>query len=446
MISSTGLTRLRLGVILDVVYNHLGPTGNYLGQYSNDYFSPRHRTDWGDGINYDGENCQAVREFFSSNAGYWIDEFHFDGLRLDAVHAIVDDSPDHIVNLVARQVRGAARGRGTLVVAEDEFQDMRRLTSGEGGEHLDAAWNDDFHHAARVAMTGHNEYYYGDYRGTPQELISAVKWGYLYQGQWNHRQRKFRGFPALDVDGSRFVIFLQNHDQVGNTPLGRRIHELTSPGRFRALTALMLLAPGTPLLFMGQEFASSSPFLFFADHEAGLRDLVREGRHDFMRHFRRLAGSDAEVCLADPGDPETFEQSKLDLSESRRNTAVYELHRDLLRLRREDPVFAAQRADRVHGSVLAAEVFLLRFLGSAGDDRLLLVNLGRDLDWQPATDPLLVPPLGRQWRLSWSSEDPRYGGPGSGLLDRQSWCIPGHAALVLAAEPAEPESVKISGS
>ena len=225
---------LGLGVILDVVYNHLGPTGNYLGQYSDDYFSSRHRTDWGDGINFDGENSGPVREFFSSNAGYWIDEFHFDGLRLDAVHAIVDDSAEHIVNAVARRVRAAARGRSTVVVAEDEFQDARRLSHGGGGENLDAAWNDDFHHAARVAMTGHNEYYFGDYRGTPQELISAAKWGYLYQGQWNVRQKKFRGLPALDVDGSRFVIFLQNHDQVGYTPQGRRLHDLTSPGRHRA--------------------------------------------------------------------------------------------------------------------------------------------------------------------------------------------------------------------
>ncbi len=431
---------LRLGVILDVVYNHLGPTGNYLGQYSNDYFSSRHHTDWGDGINYDGENREAVREFFSTNAGYWIDEFHFDGLRLDAVHAIVDDSPDHIVNLVARRVRAAARGRATLVVAEDEFQDTRRLSSGRGGEHLDAAWNDDFHHAARVAMTGHNEYYYGDYHGTPQELISATKWGYLYQGQWNYRQQKFRGFPALDVDASRFVIFLQNHDQVGNTPLGRRVHELTSPGRYRALTTLMLLAPGTPLLFMGQEFGASSPFLFFADHEPHLRALVREGRESFMRHFRRLAGDDEQACFADPGDPATFERSKLDLSEARRNTATCALHRDLLRLRREDAVFAAQRADRVHGAVLAPETLLLRFLGPSGDDRLLLLNLGRDLDWRPATEPLLVPPSGQQWRLVWSSEDPRYGGSGSGLFDPQTWCIPGHAALVFSPEPAPQEA------
>ena len=276
-----------LGVILDVVYNHFGPTGNYLGQFSADYVSPRHPTDWGEAINFDDKNSGPVREFFIANAGYWIDEFHVDGLRLDAVQAIFDDSPDPIVAALTRRVREAAAGRKTLVIAEDEFQDTRRLRGEEQpAGRLDAAWNDDFHHAARVAMTGHNEYYYGDYHGTPQELISAVKWGYLYQGQWNVRQARHRGWPALDLEALRFVIFLQNHDQVGNSPQGRRCHELTSPGRHRALTALLLLAPGTPLLFQGQEFSASSPFLYFADHEAELGARVREGRHEGLRQFR----------------------------------------------------------------------------------------------------------------------------------------------------------------
>jgi maltooligosyltrehalose trehalohydrolase len=427
---------LGLGVMLDVVYNHFGPQGNYLSEFSSDYVSGRHHTDWGDGIHFDGENCAPVREFFLANAGYWIDEFHIDGLRLDAVHAIVDDSEDHIVAAIARRVAESAGGRGTLVVAEDEFQDSRRLRGGPHGRHLDAAWNDDFHHAARVAMTGHNEYYYGDYQGTPQELISAIKWGYLYQGQWNARQQRSRGRPALDVDAARFVIFLQNHDQVGNTPLGRRCHELTSPGRYRAMTALWALAPGTPLVFQGQEFAASSPFFYFADHETDLAALVREGRHAGLKQFRRQAGPDAAGCLADPCDPQTFLASKLDASERFRQAGIYDLHRDLFRLRREDAVFSAQRGDRIHGAVLAPEAFFLRYLGESGDDRLLLINLGRDLEYVPAADPLLAPPADAQWRLVWSSEDPRYGGSGTGMLDARSWYIPGHTAIVLGPQPA----------
>ncbi len=329
--------RAGLGVMLDVVYNHFGPVGNYLGQFSSDYLSAKHHTDWGTAINYDGENCGPVRELVICNAGYWVDEFHCDGLRLDAVQAIVDDSADSILAALARQVQQVAGKRKTLVIAENEFQNCRLLRRPEeGGDGLDAAWNDDFHHTARVAMTGHNEHYYSDYQGTPQELLSAVKWGYLYQGQWNARQQRHRGTPAFGIDAARFVIFLQNHDQVGNSPQGC-CHELTSPGRHRALTTLLALAPGTPLLFQGQEFSASAPFLYFADHDAELNALVREGRHNELKNFRRLAGSDTVHLLADPGDPATFERCKLDFSEREKNAAVLALHRDLFRLRPRIP-------------------------------------------------------------------------------------------------------------
>ena len=328
-----------LGVILDVVFNHFGPSGNYWGQFSAHYASHRHRTAWGDAINFDGENSGPVREFFIANAGYWIDEFHVDGLRLDAVDAIRDDSSDHILAAVARRVREAAGVRKTLLFAEDEFQDSRRLRGpDQNGHGLDAAWNDDFHHAARVAMTGLCKDYYGDYRGTPQELISAVKWGYLYQGQWNSRQSRNRGWPAFDLDAQKFVIFLQNHDQVANSLRGHRCHELTSPGRHRA-SALWALAPGTPLLFQGQEFSASSPFLYFADHEAELGQAVSAGRLKDIRRFCVLDESDVKH-FADPGELETFRRSKLDLRKHERHSEAYALHRDLLRLRREDPVFS----------------------------------------------------------------------------------------------------------
>jgi maltooligosyltrehalose trehalohydrolase len=424
--------RLGLGVILDVVYNHFGPTGNYLAQFSDHYTSRKHKTDWGEAINFDADDNGPVREFFVANAGYWIDEFHIDGLRLDAIHAIVDDSQDHIVAAITRRVREVAAGRKTLVVVENELQQPHLLRSiDRGGYGVDAAWTDDFHHSARVAMTGHAEYYYSDYQGSPQELISAVKWGFLYQGQWNARQQRHRGGPAFDLDAEQFVIFLQNHDQIGNSAQGRRAQELTSPSRYRAMTALLLLAPQTPLLFQGQEFFATAPFLFFADHHVDLAKLVREGRQEALRQFRSLSGPDVEDFLADPCDPDTFERSKIDWRERDLHHEALALHRDLLRLRCEDRVFAAQRADRVFGAAIGPEAFVLRFFGDADNDRLLLVNLGRDLEYTPITEPLMVRPNGGDWRVVWSSEDPRYGGSGTGLLDIKRWYLPGHAALVL---------------
>ncbi len=433
--------RLNVGVILDVVFNHFGPTGNYLGQFSDHYTSKKHHTDWGHGINFDSHDCAPVREFFIANAGYWIDEFHVDGLRLDAVQAIVDDSPDHILAAITRRVREMGAGRKTLVIAENEFQQTHLLRSvDKGGYGLDGAWNDDFHHSARVAMTGHSEYYYGDYHGTPQELVSAVKWGYLYQGQWNVRQQHHRGASTKGLAAEQFVTFLQNHDQIGNSARGKRCHELTSPGRHRALTALWLLAPGTPMFFQGQEFSASAPFLYFADHEVELGKLVRHGRQESLRQFRSLSGPDVEKYLIDPCAPATYEMCKLDWAERDWNLEAYALHYDLLRLRREDATFAVQSAERMYGAVLGPEAFALRFNGAGDDDRLLMVNLGPDLEWTPPTEPLLAPVEGHDWAVLWSSEDPRYGGSGSGVLDSKHWYFPGHAALVLCRAPLQKKS------
>jgi maltooligosyltrehalose trehalohydrolase len=428
--------RLGLAVILDVVYNHIGPDGNYLSQFSKDYFTDRHKTDWGPAINYDGPSSGPVREFFVSNGAYWIDEFHFDGLRLDATQSIVDESRDHVLAELARRTRAAAAGRSIVLIAENEAQDSRLARSPEkGGYGLDAQWNDDYHHTARVAMTGRNEAYYFDYRGTPQEFISALKYGYLYQGQRYAHQNKRRGTPGLDLDPAAFVVFLQNHDQVSNSGLGWRIQELTSPGRLRALTALTLLAPGTPLLFQGQEFASSRPFLFFAHHKPELARLVRKGRGEFMAQFPSMNAADIRALLPDPADPATFERCKLDWSERERHAPIYALHRDLIRLRRTDPVFRLQRKGGIDGAVLGEQAFALRYLGDGGDDRLLLVNLGRTLDLAVVPEPLLAPPEGRSWHLLWSSEDIRYG-TGTALMPENAegkWILQGECAVVLAA-------------
>ncbi|MHB1162476.1 MAG: malto-oligosyltrehalose trehalohydrolase [Chloroflexota bacterium] len=427
-----------LGVILDVVYNHLGPEGNYLPHFSADYFTDRYSNEWGDAINFDGPNSGPVREFFVANAGHWIDEYHLDGLRLDATQTIYDGSPEHVLAAIGRRAREAARGRSILLVAENEPQQVRLVrTLEQGGYGLDGLWNDDFHHSALVAVTGRNEAYYTGYLGTPQELISAIKYGYLYQGQRYRWQGKRRGSPTFGLKPATFVVFVQNHDQIANSAAGLRIHQLTSPGRYRAVTALTLLAPGTPMLFQGQEFAASSPFLYFADHPPELARLVRRGRAESVAQFPSVADPAIQERLALPDDPRTFERSKLDLSERESHAEAYAMHRDLLRLRREDPVFRSQGAGGVDGAVLGPEAFVLRFFGEDGDDRLLLVNLGRDLALDPAPEPLLAPPEGVDWEVYWSSEDPRYGGLGTVQPTREgAWQLPGHAAIVLKPSAA----------
>jgi maltooligosyltrehalose trehalohydrolase len=427
---------LGLGVILDVVYNHLGADGNFLAQFSPEYFTDRYTTDWGPAINYEDEHAGPVREFFLANAGYWIEEFHFDGLRLDATQNIYDTSVDHILAAIGRRVRHAAHGRATLLVAENEPQHTNLVRPPErGGYGLDALWNDDFHHSAMVALSGRREAYYTDYLGTPQEFISALKWGYLYQGQRYMWQQKRRGTPSLDLTPAVFVNFLQNHDQIANSGRGLRAHLLTSPGRYKALTALLLLGPGTPMLFQGQEFAASSPFFFFADCTGELAQLTRQGRVAFLSQFPSLAQPDMQVRLSDPTDPETFACSKLDLAERQHHAEMYALHRDLLGLRRTDLVFRSQRRGGMDGAVLGAEAFVLRFFGAHGDDRLLVVNLGHALHLNPAPEPLLAPLEGMDWAILWSTEDPCYGGCGTAPLeDEENWYLPGHAAVVLRPE------------
>jgi len=428
---------LGLGVILDVVYNHLGPSGNYLKQFAERYFTDRYENEWGDAINYDGDDAGPVREFFVSNATCWIEEFHFDGFRLDATQSVHDKSKEHVLAELTRRAREAAGRRSIIIVAENEPQHAKLVRSPEkGGYGMDALWNDDLHHTACVALTGRNEAYYTDYKGSPQELLSVVKWGYLYQGQRYAWQKKRRGTPALDLSPSTFVTFIQNHDQIANSGRGQRIHALTSPGRHRAMTALLLLAPGTPMFFQGQEFSTSSPFLYFADHEPDLAKLVREGRGEFLAQFPSLATADMKACMADPGDVTTFERCKLDWSERDRNEEVVNLHKDLLRLRREDPVFRAQKPRGVDGAVISDEALVLRFFGEAGDDRLLFVNLGIELAWIPAPEPLVAAPEGTRWEKLWSTESPRYGGCGAAAVETdEGFHIPGHAAVVVAPKP-----------
>jgi maltooligosyltrehalose trehalohydrolase len=428
---------LGLAVILDVVYNHFGPDGNYLREFTGDYFSKRYKNEWGDPINFDADNCHGVRDFFTSNARYWVEEFHLDGLRLDATQQIFDPSDKHILQKLTTAVREVAIERQTYIVAENESQETRLVRgSKEGGFGMDALWNDDFHHAALVALTGRNEAYYTDYHGNPQEFISTAKWGFLYQGQRYTWQKARRGQPALDLEPSNFVSFIENHDQVANSARGQRLHSQTSPGRYRAMTALLLLGPATPMLFQGQEFGASSPFVYFADHHPELARMVRDGRREFLSQFKSLVEFDAFNRVPDPHLPETFARCKLNAKERHANEQVIALHRDLLRLRREDPAFRAPRRRGVDGAVLGADAFVLRFFVEGGADRLLVVNLGREWKLNEAPEPLLAPPENATWKMLWSSEDWHYGGSGHAALesDEDNWRIPGEAAVVLAPD------------
>ncbi len=332
-----------------------------------------------------------------------------------------------------------AGGRATIVVGENEPQDVKLIRPPEqGGYGLDALWNDDLHHSAMVRMTGRSEAYYTDYRGAPQEFISAAKYGYLYHGQWYNWQHQRRGTPGFGLPPHAFVNFTQNHDQIANSARGQRAHELTSPGLWKAMTALILLAPGTPMLFQGQEFASSSPFLYFADHNEEIAPLVRQGRRKFLAQFRSLALPAMWPCFAPPEERQTFERCKLDRAEREVHREARALHCDLIRLRRGEEAFQRQEHGAVDGAVLGPDAFVLRFFAASGDDRLLLVNFGNDLHYSPAPEPLLAPPedkewpQGMEWDVQWSSEDPRYGGCGVPQADTvENWKIPGQAAVVL---------------
>lgn len=420
---------LGVGVILDVVYNHLGPDGNYLADFSPDYFTDRYKNDWGQAINFEGP--QPARAFFVENAAYWIREFHLDGLRLDATQDIHDASTEHVLVAIARSVRAAAGDRRTYVIAENEPQDTRLVRRPEaGGFGLDALWNDDYHHCTVVALTGRREAYYTDYKGSVQEFVSCAKYGYLYQGQWYRWQKQRRGTPGLDLPPQTFVAYMENHDQVANSAFGRRLHQVSSPARYRALTALTLLGPATPMLFQGQEFSSTAPFLYFADHREELRALIRKGRREFLEQFSSLADPEVLSMLPSPIDIATFHRCKLDLSERQTHAAAYTMHRDLLRIRRDTP--AISRPAKVDGAVIAPDALVLRYFCPEGDC-LLIVNLGCDLDLSPAPEPLLAPPAGTRWSPDWSSETVRYGGQGTAPLHSdEEWHIPGEAAVLFS--------------
>lgn len=325
-----------LMVLLDVVYNHFGPEGNYLHVYARSFFTERHHTLWGAAINFDGADSRPVREFFIHNALYWLTEYHFDGLRLDAVHAVIDDSVPHILAELAARVHAVVGPeRRVHLILENDANEARFLGAGRYA----AQWNDDIHHALHVLAAGETDGYYVDYENAPaRHLGRCLTEGFAYQGEASaYRGRTARGEPSAHLPPQAFVSFLQNHDQVGNRAFGERISQLAPAPAVRAAAAVYLLAPAIPMLFMGEEFAATTPFRFFCDFGGDLRAAVTEGRRREFRSFARFADAATQAAIPDPNQPETFVASKLDWTSlgdpERTDWLIY--YRELLRLRRQ---------------------------------------------------------------------------------------------------------------
>lgn len=433
-----------LAVILDVVYNHFGPSGNYTSQFSRFYTSDT-KTEWGDGLNYDGEGSHGMRSYAIDNAAYWIAEFHFDGLRLDATQAITDKSTEHVISAIASAAKSAATGRHVFLVGESEPQDARLLRAHAkpaAGSGLTALWNDDFHHSAKVALTGRRQAYFSDYRGHVREWLAAVRSGFMFQGQRSHWQSKSRGRPTRGLPMRSFVCFLENHDQVANSLWNLRLWQQCMPAQHRAMTALLLLGPWTPMLFQGQEWNSTAPFHYFAGFSGDLAALVRRGRAEFLSQFPGCASH--PETLRDPSDAATFEESRLRWSERSlpEHARALRLHRDLLRLRRQDPALGSATVG-LEATALSSRCALLRYYSddtsdaTEGNDRILLVNLGEDFEIDRISEPLLAPPIESGWdgwQMTWCSEDPAYGGHGCAepCDTHGGWLIPAATTALLA--------------
>jgi maltooligosyltrehalose trehalohydrolase len=334
-----------LGVVMDVVYNHLGPAGNYLPEFG-PYFSARHRTNWGPAVNFDGPGSDEVRRFVIDNALMWLRDYHCDGLRLDAVHAIADNSATHILEALATEVSAleAHLGRRLFLIAESDLNDPRFVRGRDaGGYGLGAAWADEFHHALHAALTGERDGYYEDFGPLPL-LAKALRQAWVYDGTFSPHRDRVHGRPVTGLSGGQFVVSAQNHDQVGNRAAGERLGALVSDGRLRVAAALLLTSPFVPMLFQGEEWGASTPFQYFTGHpDAGLGRTVSEGRRAEFAAF----GWDPER-VPDPQDPVTFERSRLDWSQSDsgRHAALLDWYRRLIALRRRVPALTDPRLNR----------------------------------------------------------------------------------------------------
>src|SRR5581483_5927845 len=333
-----------LAVVLDVVYNHLGPEGNYLGEYG-PYFTDRYQTPWGQAVNFDGDHSREVRRYFIDNALYWVTEYHIDALRLDAIHSIFDANRPHILRELGEAVHAQANalGRTILVIAESDLNDTTVISDiKDGGWGLDAQWSDDFHHALHVLLTGERDGYYQDFRPMA-DLRTAMTDGFVYQGQVSPYRQRPHGMPSRHLPGERFIICSQNHDQVGNRAYGERLSALVPFPALKLAAGLVLCAPSIPLLFMGEEYGEPAPFLYFTSRtDPALAQAVRDGRR---REFARFAWARE---IPDPQDAQTFEHSRLDpaLREQGHHRALLRFYRDLIAARKRSP--ALHTCDKEH--------------------------------------------------------------------------------------------------
>jgi maltooligosyltrehalose trehalohydrolase len=393
--------RFGLGVVLDVVYNHFGPEGNVLGHYA-PYLTDAYRTPWGAAVNVADRGSDGVRRYFIENAVSWVRDLHLDGLRLDAVHAIFDPTPTAFVAELTAAVHDAAgiAGRTALVTIESSANDPRIVRStSEHGWGCDAVWNDDFHHALRVALTGERHEYYRAYTGAA-DVATAWEHRWVYSGRYSPSFDRRHGAPADTIDHRHFVVFDTNHDHVGNTPRGDRMLADAEPGdpRHRLAAAAVLLSPFTPMLFMGEEYGELAPFPFFVDHsDPELIEAVRRGRSE---EFALSEGGDG---IADPADPTTFRDAVIDpsLAESEPHRSHLEMYTELLRLRRELPIVTADDADQT--TTLDGEAMTVT--RTLGDERMVLVLNFGDREIVPTADE---PAL----RTAFDSNSPRWGGTG----------------------------------
>ena len=430
-----------LGIILDVVYNHLGPDGNYLRAYSPDYFTDRYSTPWGEAFNYDGESSEWVRHYVVQNACYWLNEYHIDGLRLDATHAIYDRSSRHILAEITEKARASVPPeRRVVLITENEDNDVRLIRPvSERGYGFDAVWADDFHHAVRTYLTGENDGYYRDYSGSPEAIASVIKSGFLYQGEWSVHRQRHRGTKTSNEPAHSFVFCIQNHDQIGNRAYGDRLNHDVDLSRYSVASALLLLSPETPLLFMGQEFAASSPFLYFTDHKPELGKLVTRGRREEFKAFSAFADPVVRQGIPDPQAESTFRRSKLDLRERNVHSEVYRQYLELISLRKSDPVLARQ--DRLS---LRAEAVLTDLVAvhrwHEEEHRLVIANFGPSVRLRFSDYPFLSSLATRDWSILWHSVAPQSAG-GQDLPAMRSIAgvselqVPATSALVLSSSP-----------
>ena len=376
-----------IAVVLDVVYNHVGPEGNYLAEYG-PYFTNAYHTPWGPAVNYDGAHSDEVRRFIIENACYWVREFHMDALRLDAVHGIYDFRAVHLTEALTERVKSTASaiGRHVQVIAESDLNDPRLLRPVElGGYAIDAQWSDDFHHAVHVALTGERVGYYQGYaeHGDIAAIADALSRRFVFQGQYASHRRRQHGAPATDISADHFVVFVQDHDQVGNRANGERLGALVAPSALRLAAALLLLAPYVPMLFMGEEYDEPSPFLYFVSHsDRELIAAVRKGRHEEFESFG-WAGQGP-----DPQSPDTFERSRLhfELGSTGEHATLRALYRALLAIRKEEPVLRPGAARITVRSDTQARWIAMRLDAPPARSLLALFNLAADARQIPLSD------------------------------------------------------------